>query len=703
MAQKRNRATFEADVISPYAVYGTPIPLDPEVRDDGTYVPIWKQEVTDEQGRKRFHGAFTGGYSAGYFNSVGSKEGWTPSTFVSSRTNRAKDQQGHSRQQQRPEDFMDEEDHAEAEAAKTVATRDGFDGIGETADDKIRRNALIDLMRPKGASIGTRLLQKMGWKLGQGIGPKVMRQALLQETGEGQEENRHLFAPSNVAMISLVQKTDSKGLGYTGELPLNGFRKHHEEGRPESDGEDDSSIVARSKSKLEKAVQQKKKVGFGVGVLNDNGSDDDDPYSIGPKIAYKRSIGPLKKPKKPAVSKSSPATANPLLTKPIFRPKRTTKTEVRKCADGRLPLDGFVLAMRSLDLSAVHNHPPLKVPDGWSSSRLPNPTTNASGSWKSTADAAKESRLDPKARSAILGEQALPGKSVFDFITPASRNRLADASGRKDLPQGLSQEAPEGFRLTEEDIQKSLWSSVPDLDKSLAVQALGRSASGWIPYADDEPKRGRYIFFLQLRAGLSSDLPPRPTGMTIDEWRKELGEFVQAAQVFRPVTGLMASRFTSSSSTFEGGNQDDDQLLRKPTQKPEDPAEEAAKMGMFGPLTRTSHGFLPTRLVCKRFGVKPPERVDAGEAQASVSSEVSELVPQSVMDQMRFDSYNSSTFISVDSAATATAATTSDATNMTRSTAAAVIDIESNPALEKERPGDAVFKAVFGSDDEESE
>ena len=32
-------------------------------------------QVRDEEGRRRFHGAFTGGYSAGYYNSVGSKEG----------------------------------------------------------------------------------------------------------------------------------------------------------------------------------------------------------------------------------------------------------------------------------------------------------------------------------------------------------------------------------------------------------------------------------------------------------------------------------------------------------------------------------------------------------------------------------------------------------------------------------------------------
>ena len=45
--------------------------------------------VTDEQGRQRFHGAFTGGFSAGYFNSVGSEEGFQPAKFVSSRSNRA--------------------------------------------------------------------------------------------------------------------------------------------------------------------------------------------------------------------------------------------------------------------------------------------------------------------------------------------------------------------------------------------------------------------------------------------------------------------------------------------------------------------------------------------------------------------------------------------------------------------------------------
>ena len=38
-------------------------------------VTVQDQTVRDAQGRLRFHGAFTGGFSAGYFNTVGSKEG----------------------------------------------------------------------------------------------------------------------------------------------------------------------------------------------------------------------------------------------------------------------------------------------------------------------------------------------------------------------------------------------------------------------------------------------------------------------------------------------------------------------------------------------------------------------------------------------------------------------------------------------------
>ena len=36
-------------------------------------------------GKRRFHGAFTGGFSAGHWNTVGTEEGWAPQEFRSSR------------------------------------------------------------------------------------------------------------------------------------------------------------------------------------------------------------------------------------------------------------------------------------------------------------------------------------------------------------------------------------------------------------------------------------------------------------------------------------------------------------------------------------------------------------------------------------------------------------------------------------------
>ena len=53
---------------------------------------------------QRFHGAFTGGFNAGHNNTVGSEEGFNPSTFVSSRSNRA------SHKVQSASNFVDAED-----------------------------------------------------------------------------------------------------------------------------------------------------------------------------------------------------------------------------------------------------------------------------------------------------------------------------------------------------------------------------------------------------------------------------------------------------------------------------------------------------------------------------------------------------------------------------------------------------------------
>ena len=195
MASKRSRAAFEADnkagspAHAPYALYGTPLPaFDPERREDGSKVPLWQQQATDEQGRKRFHGAFTGGYSAGYFNSVGSAEGFTPKAWVSSRSQKkgdgAKDEsgvQGYSL-----DDVMDEEDKADRDDAQKLETTGSFAGLGAGVaggKDPRAQGMFSDLFKSTGETMGVKLLQRMGWRHGEGVGPKVKRRAQGDKDG----------------------------------------------------------------------------------------------------------------------------------------------------------------------------------------------------------------------------------------------------------------------------------------------------------------------------------------------------------------------------------------------------------------------------------------------------------------------------------------------------------------------------------------
>lgn len=155
-----------------------------------------KQQVLDERGRPaRLHGAFTGGFSAGYFNTVGSAEGWAPSQFVSSKNSRADTQ----RYAQSIRDFMDAEDEEEI-LGSAVSTKGGYEGVGgagikrgrEVAEAEAtagpaasggaaagtHREPLIpggipaELIIPVSVPIGKQLLQACGWREGQPLGPR---------------------------------------------------------------------------------------------------------------------------------------------------------------------------------------------------------------------------------------------------------------------------------------------------------------------------------------------------------------------------------------------------------------------------------------------------------------------------------------------------------------------------------------------------
>ncbi|PWI68884.1 hypothetical protein PCL_01269 [Purpureocillium lilacinum] len=604
MSYKRSRSTFETDSNhAPYALFGTPLPDEADSRDDGAYLPLWKQEVRDERGRKRLHGAFTGGWSAGYFNTVGSKEGWTPSTFVSSRSSRNKD--GTASKQQRAEDFMDEEDLADAAESQQIQTSQAFAGLGSTSQGEDRPGGLMGLFKTEGNTMGLQLLRRMGWKDGQGVGPKVRRSARLDvgKPSSGDQAETHLFAPDNAPMIQFVRKTDRMGLGHQRQSKLQALGQRRDAIDEEDEDNDKPDDGARhSLFEAKRPTTKPARGAFGIGVLNDTGSDDEDPYDIGPKIKYNRVIGGDKKKKKKAS-----ALANPSLDKaPKFVPRMARAGDsLRRCHDGRLPLPGYVLAKVTEDLASLFSeYAPPAVPPDWKSAKDPT-ATSSSSDYLSAADAAKASSLGPRERAALLGEKALPGKSVFDFISATARDKLAAASGKSNLPPARG-EIPAELAMSEEEKRKALWDRAPKLERDTAAAALARSAGG--PYADDEAKRTRYRRYLENQANPGLPPPEKRNGVSDDDFLREVNEFYNCARIFKPMTGFMASRFTTSKTVLNSTSaaEDKTELLAKPGPKVADPAEEAARVGMFGHMTRTVADFYPTRLLCKRFNVKAP-------------------------------------------------------------------------------------------------
>ncbi|KAI5839987.1 hypothetical protein DFP73DRAFT_559760 [Morchella snyderi] len=689
MSLKRTRNSLETSgdrkKDNPFVFYGTALPsYDSEARDDGSYVPLWKQEVTDERGRKRLHGAFTGGFSAGYFNTVGSKEGWTPATFKSSRAARAQATLA------RPEDFMDAEDLAEAAEAQKLETNISFTGLGSTGDELVRRGkqiTLIDLLTPAVQdTMGVKLLKRMGWKEGQGIGPKVRRKAQISDEDDGGDTTDgdcYLLAPKNSTLVKFNKKSDMKGMGYIGEGYL----------REQPGEQTEESILSQlSGSKLKKYATRG---GFGVGVLNDDGEEDDDPYEIRPKTAYNRII----------VGEKSKKSAKPPIKKPtkhVFISKKSIKARgsinLRKCHDGRAPLDGFVLSSSPAQLQDGWYLPP-EVPSHWVPSG-PDAFQKKDHQSQLTVQTIltrkgpeTELKLDPRTRGSLLGETPLPGKSVFDFMTPAARDRIASVTGNKNLPQALSEAPPSSSGPS------SLADLVPKLDPAVA---LGAIRGGFMPYADDPDKRTRYRTFLEVQAGLKGGLPDRKYGMNTQDWIKELNEFMGAARIFKPLTGMIANRFTSATTnttnfhvnTAVSTSTDVDIPIYRPQPSPEEPVETAAKMSMYGPITRSIVEFFPTRLLCKRFNVKPPMHAQQtggnGENGAGswepTHSPPRELVSKAQMTEMMREARGDQNY------------TLPEAKN-----AMPTVDTETNEALEAERAGDDVFKAIFGDDNTDAD
>ncbi|KAF9903981.1 hypothetical protein BX616_001453 [Lobosporangium transversale] len=572
-------------------------------------------QVRDEQGRRRFHGAFTGGFSAGYYNTVGSKEGWAPSEFVSSRDKRSE------RKIARPEDFMDEEDKQMlSDSARLVATSD-FDTIGSSRRDLEHKRAtarhmqesggilgalpdtlIDDLVVPSSEPVGIRLLKRMGWKPGQGIGPRVSRRQRKPEDGPISDEDiptNVSFAPIDSAIVIFTNKTNRQGLGYD----------------PYRDApEFDRSLQSEKESKYLSSQSEGKKATFGFGAFDDD-DDEDDVYGSGP--------GPLRSFDLAMDLEDRPRSRRKSLDESKrFQPEGLSSI---CCSDGRRPLPGFVLAAAPSKPMKWYSAP--KVPDDFVPHHIfpddvkPVQQTNKHEQPKLTADD----------RALILGETPIdaPRRSVFEYMSAENKSHLDNILGFVMDTEG------------DKRLRKDHW-EVPKIEKAAAEAAL----RGFIPFGDNIPKQNRYKQYLNIQAGILDEKIELVPGFSAEDMTKELNEFVQAARIFKPLSSSMANRFTAATKVIEFAQptaglrsaEDIKAAERSGAQKPvvekievpKSQAARAAAMGMFGPLTRTVVDFYPSKLLCKRLNVPNPHPDHKGLG----SEAVKDLLDKKTMERM---------------------------------------------------------------------
>lgn len=415
----------------------------------------WEQVVVDKQGRRRFHGAFTGGWSAGHYMTVGSEEGFKPRS--------ADDARGH---RQSVADYVDEED--DPLLGRSLATRQAYDTLGDAARDVAQRSWVSggggaggaargfaaelasrgvpqELIVPASDSVGRRLLQLMGWREGQGLGPRRARRRRAKAGGDDDDDPHaahHLFAPKNTAVTATVAKNNVFGVGYQPHRDAPEFAAAAARTGSAlavvSDGRDGRRRrgLAMADALRRDAPRSGAAAAFGLSALDEAG-DEDDAYGDGGAAArgFHTSL--------PMLGEEEEAPM--LLEDQRKRQRRPVGSHRRLCRDGNPPLPGFVLASRSeaAGLGPAAEAPrPIEVPRDW----VPIHTFAASDPAPRRLDGAPHrGAFDAQARAVMLGERrtgppSSQRKSRWGAAPGAAAENAQPPPPPPGLPPGMAQQ-----------------------------------------------------------------------------------------------------------------------------------------------------------------------------------------------------------------------------------------------------------------------
>ncbi|XP_028166555.1 G patch domain-containing protein 1 homolog isoform X2 [Ostrinia furnacalis] len=562
--------------------YGTP--LDPieedEIPSKRKYQQPADQYAVDAYGRRRFHGAFTGGFSAGHGNTVGTPEGWTPSTFKSSRADKAQISA------QRPEDFMDDEDRGEhGIAPRHMGTQSEFSGqkrrLRRFHDGPIPGEPVLEqLLKAVHETAAVKMLRAMGWRPGQGTGdrltkaekkkakkqhkvygcymPPEMRKENEGTADESEDSTNSefeydtLFAPDDYEPYVLQRKNDRFGLGYSG------LSRHSVLGNLVGEygsdaGTSRSHLVMKEKGKKVSIRGQ----AFGVGAFE---ADDEDIYATEDMSHYDFTLGGAEDKKK-AVKQG-----------------------------GANVLEGFVKAVKPLP--AVASYPAPALPRGYAPAPLKTRFDQPGPAVKQRDQGLGRHELSAEARGAMLGEAPVPKLQELPYLptlqpAQSSEELIAKIAGR-NVNFISTTEAPKELDF------------IPIADTGKSVAKVFR------PFMSDPNKQGRYERYLQDKEAFAAERDGDIDAVSEWERNRELVEFEQAAKLYKPLTGIMGDRFTHASEP------DDINPLTAVSKSSANyglaTAEQidAARRALYGAVTRTQAQWRPDPLVCKRFNIPDP-------------------------------------------------------------------------------------------------
>ncbi|XP_076248488.1 G patch domain-containing protein 1 [Calliopsis andreniformis] len=644
-----------------YVSYGIPLdPIDEENLPRKKPVTIEDQYAYDAQGRRRFHGAFTGGFSAGYFNTVGTRDGWRPQQFKSSRSSKAESVT------QRPEDFMDEEDTSQFGIAPTGirATSDYSDHgqrgmkrerINRQSNDPIPGTPVLkELLKPVKDTLGIMLLKKMGWRPGQGVGSrltkkekaKIRRNEKIREaqqtskkviSGSSSEDSEDdygdiTFAPDDYEPFVCNPKDNYFGIGYSGldrRTVLSGHVNLF----------DAPAFSIQDKNKKLSIHGQ----AFGVGAFE---ADDEDIYAREDMSRYDFALGPERK------------------TKSRWSDDNNSKNLNNTCLEGFAPAKNKLQQRKSFpppelpkDFVPVHAvrksrfYPPIE--------NVPRAIENGKRKDLTAADRARiledtptikqvsdtHPNSVPSVASNIIsktlnlhGRQQTEERKMLESqrakVATSWMEKLNTRSFVKGGIVGLSKESEGNLKKLEE-FKDSSASDEPQISESINRFGEDNSTNKntekpFIANPDKQRRFEQYLNFVKKddKNKLESIQP-----LSMTEWDREQEriEFEQAARLFEQSTNdYVTSKFTHGSDTTGF-----DTALAKYNQ--EDEMKQAAKMKMFGKLTRERIEWKPASIVCKRFNIPEPK---GGCAQPELQKKATKF---SIFDSM--DWSNSTKFL----------------------------------------------------------